>query len=180
MEQVKATIDRLEADLQRRKWSWLETAHEKTNQPRAYIVLGIGSLVTLLLLLLTSLEFVSHILGMLPLMQSYRGLSTRDHDDNAFWLTYWVMNAMFATVEAFLSDEISWMPLFYLIKIGVLIWAHHPATRGAFVVYKKAIEPFLTRVGSKSIRVDPGVEAAPADGDDRPPSGGGGEHDHTQ
>lgn len=35
------------------------------------------------------------------------------------------------------------MPFFYVLKLGFLVWAMHPTTLGAVVVYKTVISQFL-------------------------------------
>jgi len=144
--QLRELLEHLESQLTAQNNKYLEMAHEKTKQPRAFLVLGGGVIFFLLLVWLTSLRFTSHLLSFQPVYRSYKALKTKSADDDAFWLTYWVINASFALLESFVEASLSWLPLFYVLKIIFTVWAHHPNTKGALVIYRSAVEPILNKL----------------------------------
>ena len=55
-----------------------------------------------------------------------RQLRTSEKEDNVQWLTYWVIYAVFGTIE-FVPDYIlSWVPFYYEAKLGFLCWLVAP------------------------------------------------------
>ena len=46
-------------------------------------------------------------------------------------------------VEGVADVLISMIPLYFLFKMGFLVWCYSPSTRGARVVYDSVIKPFI-------------------------------------
>ncbi|RXN28855.1 receptor expression-enhancing 3-like protein [Labeo rohita] len=60
------------------------------------------------------------------------------------WMMYWIVFALFTVVETATDLTIAWFPLYYEIKIAFVIWLLSPYTRGASLIYRKALHPLLT------------------------------------
>lgn len=56
---------------------------------------------------------------------------------------YWIVFALFTTLETFLDIFFSWFPFYYEIKILFILWVLSPATRGSSLLYKKVVHPML-------------------------------------
>lgn len=56
---------------------------------------------------------------------------------------YWIVFALFTTLETFLDIFFSWFPFYYEIKILFILWVLSPATRGSSLLYKKVVHPLL-------------------------------------
>ena len=56
---------------------------------------------------------------------------------------YWIVFALFTTMETFLDIFFSWFPFYYEIKILFILWVLSPATRGSSLLYKKVVHPLL-------------------------------------
>ena len=56
---------------------------------------------------------------------------------------YWIVFALFTTLETFLDIFVSWFPFYYEIKILFILWVLSPATRGSSLLYKKVVHPML-------------------------------------
>ncbi len=56
---------------------------------------------------------------------------------------YWIVFALFTTIETLLDIFISWFPFYYEIKILFILWVLSPATRGSSLLYKKVVHPLL-------------------------------------
>lgn len=58
---------------------------------------------------------------------------------------YWIVFALFTTVETFTDMLLSWFPFYYELKVLIVIWLLSPATRGSSILYRKFVHPMLTR-----------------------------------
>jgi len=68
---------------------------------------------------------------------------------------YWIVFALFTTLETFLDIFFSWFPFYYEIKILFILWVLSPATHGSSLLYKKVVHPLLT---SKEREIDQLIE----------------------
>jgi hypothetical protein len=59
-------------------------------------------------------------------------------------MMYWIVFALFTTLETFLDIFFSWFPFYYEIKIVFILWVLSPATRGSSLLYMKIVHPMLT------------------------------------
>jgi receptor expression-enhancing protein 1/2/3/4 len=57
---------------------------------------------------------------------------------------YWIVFALFTTLETFLDTFFSWFPFYYEIKIMFILWVLSPATHGSSLLYKKVVHPLFT------------------------------------
>jgi receptor expression-enhancing protein 5/6 len=70
---------------------------------------------------------------------SFLALESDDDEDDKQWLTYWVVFGLFSIVDQFAGFILHWIPFYYFLKMGFLIWCFHPATQGATIVYNHYI-----------------------------------------
>ena len=64
-------------------------------------------------------------------------------DDDKQWLTYWVCFGVFNVFEQFAGIILRFIPFYYFLKIGFLVYLFHPYTLGATTVYKNIILPHM-------------------------------------
>jgi TB2/DP1, HVA22 family len=57
-----------------------------------------------------------------PAYASYKAVLSRDPEQHKQWLCYWVIAALFVVVELVGDVLISWLPLYYEAKLGLLAW----------------------------------------------------------
>ena len=61
-------------------------------------------------------------------------------------MTYWIVFAMLTLTEEVADLFLGfWFPLYYELKILLLIWLLSPATRGSSFLYRQVIHPTLTK-----------------------------------
>ena len=77
------------------------------------------------------------------------------------WMMYWIVFALFTTLETFLDIFFSWFPFYYEIKILFILWVLSPATRGSSLLYKKVVHPMLT---SREKEIDDLIEKTKSQG----------------
>ena len=64
-------------------------------------------------------------------------------------MMYWIVFALFTSVETISDVFLSWFPFYYEIKIIFLLWLLSPATKGSSLLYRKFVHPQLLRRENK-------------------------------
>jgi len=81
-----------------------------------------------------------------PAYASYKAVRTKNVKEYVKWMMYWIVFALFTSVETFSDFMLSfWFPFYYEIKIIFLIWLLSPATKGSSLLYRKFVHPQLLR-----------------------------------
>eukprot|EP00434_Breviolum_minutum_P026722 symbB.v1.2.023618.t1/scaffold2174.1/size86949/5 len=58
-----------------------------------------------------------------------------------FWLTYWIVLAAITSFECLVYYVVVWIPFYYPLKLGTLLFLYAPHTRGANRVYHWFVSP---------------------------------------
>lgn len=102
-------------------------------------------------------QFISTVLGvMVPAFESFKCVEEFSNiQDPAeiymkasniqFWLIYWIVAAVFASIEYIFYCVLIWIPFYYPLKLAVLLWLYMPKTRGANHIYHWVVKPVLKR-----------------------------------
>ena len=80
-----------------------------------------------------------------PAYMTFKAVQGRDKNVHAQWLTYWIVNSYFIVLEIIGDNILSGIPLYYEIKIALLIWLVTPRFRGSEKIYRQVIHPYLTK-----------------------------------
>ncbi|MEE6508074.1 hypothetical protein FKM82_018869 [Ascaphus truei] len=67
------------------------------------------------------------------------------------WMMYWIIFALFMTVETFTDIFLCWFPFYYELKIAFVAWLLSPYTKGSSLLYRKFVHPTLS---SKEKEID--------------------------
>jgi len=79
-----------------------------------------------------------------PVYNSFKALQTKGSDaEKLKWLTYWMVFAIFSSLEFALDLFGKWVPFYYEAKLGFLLWLQLEQTNGATKLYTLYIEPAL-------------------------------------
>lgn len=90
--------------------------------------------------------FVCSIAGLAyPALESFKALEVKDHAEVQFWLIYWVVFSSLSVIECVTYYILSWIPFYFPLKLGLLLWLFLPSTRGAETLYHIAVSPLLHR-----------------------------------
>jgi hypothetical protein len=73
------------------------------------------------------------------------------------WLIYWVIYGLFSMFEVVSDKILSWLPMYYPIKLAFLLWCFLPQTQGAITVFNVLVRPVLNR---HAHRIDSTVASA--------------------
>ena len=70
-----------------------------------------------------------------PAFWSLKAIESSEAGDDKQWLTYWAVFAVFQLLDMFSGFILSFIPFYFFLKLGFLIWCFMPNTRGATVIY---------------------------------------------
>lgn len=69
-------------------------------------------------------------------------------------MMYWVVFALFTTLETFTDVFLAfWFPFYFELKIVMLVWLLSPTTNGSSILYRKFVHPYLMKKEEKIDRV---------------------------
>jgi len=124
----------------------MKTLEKKTGHPKTYFFLGAVALIGTITALIGGMKLVTDLVGFLyPAYMSFKCMeSTNDLTQDATqWLTYWVVFSSVTVIESMAGFIINWIPMYFLIKTGVIIWMYHPKTKGAEMVYTQVVRAHI-------------------------------------
>ncbi|KAI3639938.1 hypothetical protein MIR68_002017 [Amoeboaphelidium protococcarum] len=91
-------------------------------------------------------KFVCNIIAFLyPAYASYKALRSRDLKQMVPWLMYWIVIAIFSTIELITDIFVFWLPFYYSIKLIFILWLILPFTKGHIYLYRFYIHPTLKK-----------------------------------
>ncbi|XP_034432351.1 receptor expression-enhancing protein 1 isoform X1 [Hippoglossus hippoglossus] len=79
-----------------------------------------------------------------PAYSSYKAVKSKDVKEYVKWMMYWIIFALFTTVEVFTDMFVCWLPFYYELKIAFVVWLLSPYTKGSSVLYRKFVHPTLS------------------------------------
>jgi hypothetical protein len=83
-----------------------------------------------------------------PAYMTFKAVKMGDKNAHAQWLTYWIANSYFTVAEIIGDHILSGLPLYFEIKVALLIWLVTPKFRGAEKIYLQVIHPYLVKYES--------------------------------
>ena len=72
-----------------------------------------------------------------------QAIESTNKDDDTLWLTYWIVFCLFKIFEGFADSLISFIPFYFIGKLVFLVWCYYPSTKGADLLYKTVIKPYI-------------------------------------
>lgn len=80
-----------------------------------------------------------------PAFECFRVLESGDQERMVFWMNYWVVYGLITAVEHLLFYIMIWIPFYFPLKLGLILWLFSNRTNGATYMYAWAVSPFLSR-----------------------------------
>lgn len=141
---IKALVARIDREFE--GVELVDRAAQRTGISRGYLVIAAGSLLFFFLFVGFGAGFFSHLVGFAyPAYASFKVIESKDVRDDAQWLTYWVIFALFSLVEPFSDILLWWFPFYYSVKIMALLFCQLPQFNGAQYVYIHYAKPWFER-----------------------------------
>jgi receptor expression-enhancing protein 5/6 len=119
---------------------------KKAGYSKVYFFLGACILLSGIILLAGGFKLVTDLVGFLyPAYMSFKSMESAKGmpDDATQWLTYWVVFSSLTVFEGVATFIVDYIPFYYVIKIGLIIWLYHPKTTGAELIYNQVVRPFI-------------------------------------
>ncbi|XP_069833343.1 receptor expression-enhancing protein 1 isoform X1 [Dendropsophus ebraccatus] len=79
-----------------------------------------------------------------PAYYSYKAVKSKDIKEYVKWMMYWIIFALFMTLETFTDIFLCWFPFYYELKIAFVAWLLSPYTKGSSLLYRKFVHPTLS------------------------------------
>uniref|UniRef100_A0A3Q3J5L2 Receptor expression-enhancing protein n=1 Tax=Monopterus albus TaxID=43700 RepID=A0A3Q3J5L2_MONAL len=80
-----------------------------------------------------------------PAYSSYKAVKSKDVKEYVKWMMYWIIFALFTSVEYLLLIGVPWKTLHLpYLKIAFVVWLLSPYTKGSSVLYRKFVHPTLS------------------------------------
>ncbi len=125
---------------------YADIIEEKTHVNVEYFAIGLALVLAALLFSGFKAKMVANSIGFLyPVYATVVAIESTNKEDDTQWLTYWVVFALFSTIENFTSIILYWLPFFYPLKVTVLLWCMSPKYNGATIVYENIIRPHFLK-----------------------------------
>lgn len=70
-----------------------------------------------------------------------QAIEKKGSSDVKDWAEYWVVFSTFYVTQWLLDFVLSWLPFYFLFKLGFILALWHPSTRLAQSLYQKALSP---------------------------------------
>lgn len=80
-----------------------------------------------------------------PAYATYKAVAQQQQPLQRKWVTYWIVYTLFSVVESLGEGVLSWLPLYFEVKLLLILWLVLPSFDGASIMYSKLIVPFFTR-----------------------------------
>uniref|UniRef100_A0A0N4Z2E1 Receptor expression-enhancing protein n=1 Tax=Parastrongyloides trichosuri TaxID=131310 RepID=A0A0N4Z2E1_PARTI len=81
-----------------------------------------------------------------PAYRSFKAVRTKNIKEYIKLMMYWICFALFIFIENITDVFVSfWFPFYYETKVLFVFWMLSPWTKGASLLYKKWIHPFLSK-----------------------------------
>jgi len=94
--------------------------------------------------------YITNLIGVAyPAYMSFLALETDGVEDDKQWLTYWVCFGAFNILDQFVGLILQFIPFYYFLKVGFLVYLFHPKTLGATKVYDEVIYPYYKEHASQ-------------------------------
>lgn len=119
---------------------------KKAGVSTGHISLGLLVFLVLFMFLGVGADLITDLIGMFyPMYMSFKALETEGGEDDKLWLTYWVVYAIYKVIDEWAEILFFWLPFYYPIKLGFLIFLFAPQTKGAAKLYDNFIRPFVLK-----------------------------------
>lgn len=117
---------------------------DKTGYSKVYFFLASFFALLSIVLTLGGVKLVSDLVSFLyPAYASFKAIDSGKPEDDTQWLTYWVVFAFFSIIENCMWFIVSWIPMYFVLKISFFLWLYHPKFLGAGLVYQQVLRPIV-------------------------------------
>jgi len=143
---LSSTADRLDQTVKSHPVGKQLTAKLPPTVRPAYVVALSFFVLSVLILCCCGQDAFVNLVGFVyPLYASIKAIKSPSKEDDTLWLTYWVVYSLFTVLESLTDLLLTWVPMYYLMKCGFLVWCFCDRTQGAMILFKLA-SPALDKI----------------------------------
>uniref|UniRef100_A0AC35FMS9 Receptor expression-enhancing protein n=1 Tax=Panagrolaimus sp. PS1159 TaxID=55785 RepID=A0AC35FMS9_9BILA len=114
---------------------------------REQVVYGVSAALGLYLIFGGLAQLICNIIGFAyPAYASVKAVRTENKDDDTQWLVYWCVFASFSLLDFFADAVMSFIPIYWILKVVFLLYLALPQTKGAIRLYVKYVDPAITKI----------------------------------
>ncbi|KAG0480919.1 hypothetical protein HPP92_011481 [Vanilla planifolia] len=84
-----------------------------------------------------------------PLYASVQAIESPSKLDDEQWLAYWIIYSFLTLMEMVAEPVLSWLPIWYHMKLLFVAWLVLPQFMGASFVYEKVVREQLNKYRAK-------------------------------
>ncbi|XP_010249084.1 PREDICTED: protein HVA22-like isoform X2 [Nelumbo nucifera] len=82
---------------------------------------------------------------------SVRAIESTSRNDDEQWLAYWILYSFLTLAEMVFQTILAWMPIWYDMKLLLVLWLVLPQFRGATFIYERFVREQLSKyTGNKT------------------------------
>jgi len=119
------------------EYELLNSTLDKLGIPTGVLGLAACFALVLVVFILSGPQLFGELIGVLyPLVSTLKTVESLERSECIQWLFYWCIFGSFSLFESFEAIT-RFLPVFFTVKIVLLIWAQHPQTRGAEFLYHR-------------------------------------------
>jgi receptor expression-enhancing protein 5/6 len=78
-----------------------------------------------------------------PLYASVQAIESPFKEDDTQWLTYWVLYSFLQLIELGFDRILSWIPIWYTVKLVAICWLVLPQFHGAAFLYDNYVKKYV-------------------------------------
>lgn len=132
----------------------MKEIEKTTGYPAAWFFVAFVAIFSAIVTLVGGAKLLVDLVGFVyPAYMSFKSIESTAADDTQ-WLTYWVVFSTFSIVESMLGFVTMLIPMYFWIKIFVIVWMWYPTTRGAETIYEQLLKPnvgpYIEKFGGKT------------------------------
>ncbi|XP_021775828.1 HVA22-like protein e isoform X1 [Chenopodium quinoa] len=87
-----------------------------------------------------------------PLYASVMAIESPSKEDDEQWLAYWILYSFLTLTEMVLEPLLEWIPIWYTVKLLLVVWLVLPQFRGAAFIYQKFVRENIRKYAIKDYK----------------------------
>ncbi|KAJ1723361.1 ER membrane protein DP1/Yop1 [Coemansia erecta] len=118
----------------------------RTGVPKVYGAAGAAALVVSMVFFNVAAPLLVNLTGFgYAAYATMNAIESPGKEDDAQWLTYWVVYGFLNVAEYFTNILTYWIPFYFVFKLVFIVWLMLPSTRGAEQLYNKGLRTMFVQ-----------------------------------
>ena len=143
----------------REKWEkQMILIQEKTGIKGIYVVIGL--ILSVIFVYLNIFDtIITNLVGTLyPAFWTIKSIEKDDLKEQRNWLTYWIVFGFFVLMDMFSPIIVKFIPIYFVMKIMLLIWLLMPGSYGCIFVYNLIVKKIIRKYENNLQKIVSNIE----------------------